>query len=246
MEIFIDTANIDDIKKANDWGILDGVTTNPSLVAKENKPFTQIVKEISAIVKGDVSAEVIATDYDGIVKEARILAKIVDVPIAIADATTLTEAGYVGEDSEALKDLEPISTNIRDYMTPEDVERSLGIEDLVEELVGEIADESDVTPNTIIRLDRNTIVVHGNTPVSRINNFFNVDLPLKRKDIEVYELILQNVKKPFNGEKFKINDMTFLLEDVRDSEILKIRITRKKDCISQMEGLVNYKKILKI
>lgn len=76
MEIFIDTANIEEIMKVNEWGILDGVTTNPSLVARENKPFKQIVKEVSDIVKGDVSAEVVATDYEGIVREARTLAKI--------------------------------------------------------------------------------------------------------------------------------------------------------------------------
>ena len=59
MEIFIDTANIDEIRQANDWGILDGVTTNPSLVAKEKdkgKDFKTIVKEICEIVQGDISA----------------------------------------------------------------------------------------------------------------------------------------------------------------------------------------------
>lgn len=76
MEIFIDTANIDEIKQVNDWGILDGVTTNPSLVAKENRPFKDIVKEVSDIVKGDVSAEVVATNYEDIVREAKILAKV--------------------------------------------------------------------------------------------------------------------------------------------------------------------------
>src|SRR3989338_2984702 len=78
MEIFIDTANIEEIRKVNAWGILDGVTTNPSLVAKENRPFKDIVKEICGIVKGDVSADVIATDYEGIVREARFLYKIAD------------------------------------------------------------------------------------------------------------------------------------------------------------------------
>ncbi len=79
MEIFIDTANIDEIRQANDWGILDGVTTNPSLVAKEKdkgKDFKAIVKEICEIVHGDVSAEVIAVKYEDILHEARILAKI--------------------------------------------------------------------------------------------------------------------------------------------------------------------------
>ena len=79
MEIFIDTANIDEIRQVNDWGILDGVTTNPSLVAKEKdkgKDFKTIVREICEIVDGDVSAEVVATKYDYILHEARALAKI--------------------------------------------------------------------------------------------------------------------------------------------------------------------------
>ena len=77
MEIFIDTANIDEIRQVNDWGILDGVTTNPSLVSKEKgKDFKTIVKEICEIVDGDVSAEVVATEYEAILEEARILAKV--------------------------------------------------------------------------------------------------------------------------------------------------------------------------
>ena len=79
MEIFIDTANIDEIRQVNDWGILDGVTTNPSLVAKEKdkgKDFKTIVKEICEIVHGDVSAEVVAVKYEDILHEARILAKV--------------------------------------------------------------------------------------------------------------------------------------------------------------------------
>ena len=79
MEIFIDTANIDEIRQANDWGILDGVTTNPSRVAKEKdkgKDFKMIVKEICEIVQGDVSAEVVAVKFEDILHEGRILAKI--------------------------------------------------------------------------------------------------------------------------------------------------------------------------
>ena len=78
MKIFIDTANINEIKEAAGMGILDGVTTNPSLVAKEGKPFKPLLKEICAIVKGDVSAEVVATDLSGMLTEGRDLAKIAD------------------------------------------------------------------------------------------------------------------------------------------------------------------------
>lgn len=76
MKFFIDTANINEIKEAAALGILDGVTTNPSLVSKEGKDFRKLLDEILAIVDGPVSAEVISTDYDGIMKEAHELAKI--------------------------------------------------------------------------------------------------------------------------------------------------------------------------
>ena len=70
MKIFIDTANVEEIKKVNDMGIISGVTTNPSLIAKEGRVFTEVVKEITDIVDGPISAEVISLDTDGMVKEA--------------------------------------------------------------------------------------------------------------------------------------------------------------------------------
>lgn len=76
MKFFIDTANIDEIREAAALGVLDGVTTNPSLVAKEGKDFRKLLDEILKIVDGPVSAEVISTDYEGIVKEGRDLAAI--------------------------------------------------------------------------------------------------------------------------------------------------------------------------
>jgi transaldolase len=76
MKFFIDTANINEIKEAAALGILDGVTTNPSLVSKEKKDFRKLLDEILAIVDGPVSAEVISTDYNGILKEAHELSKI--------------------------------------------------------------------------------------------------------------------------------------------------------------------------
>jgi len=76
MKFFIDTAKIEEIKEAAALGILDGVTTNPSLVSKTGKDFRQLLDEILAVVDGPVSAEVIATDYEGIIKEARSLSGI--------------------------------------------------------------------------------------------------------------------------------------------------------------------------
>lgn len=76
MKIFLDTANIDEIKEINSWGIIEGVTTNPSLIAKEGRVFEEVIDEISKIVDGPVSAEVVSTDAEGMVKEGRILSKI--------------------------------------------------------------------------------------------------------------------------------------------------------------------------
>ncbi|MGD9157577.1 MAG: fructose-6-phosphate aldolase [Desulfobacteraceae bacterium] len=78
MKFFIDTANIEEIKKANELGLLDGVTTNPSLVSKEGREFKDLITEICGIVEGPVSAEVVSTDAEGMVAEARELAKIAD------------------------------------------------------------------------------------------------------------------------------------------------------------------------
>jgi transaldolase len=78
MKLFVDTANVGEIREAASLGILDGVTTNPSLVAKEKRDFKELIKEICSIVSGPVSAEVVATDYQGILKEARDLVKIHD------------------------------------------------------------------------------------------------------------------------------------------------------------------------
>lgn len=78
MKFFIDTANIDEIKKGLELGMVDGVTTNPSLVAKEPRPFLDILKEICAIVDGPVSAEVVSLEAEGMVAEARDLVKVAD------------------------------------------------------------------------------------------------------------------------------------------------------------------------
>lgn len=76
MKIFIDTANLDEIKEINSWGIVDGVTTNPSLIAKEGVDMPTRIKEIAAVVDGPISAEVMSLDAEGMVKEGRELHKI--------------------------------------------------------------------------------------------------------------------------------------------------------------------------
>lgn len=76
MKLFIDTANIDEIEEINQWGVICGVTTNPSLIAKEGRDFKQVISEITNIVDGPISAEVISLKRNGMVDEARELAKI--------------------------------------------------------------------------------------------------------------------------------------------------------------------------
>lgn len=88
MRFFLDTANVDDIKKANDLGIISGVTTNPSLIAKEGRVFEEVVKEITGIVDGPISAEVVSLESEGMIAEGRELAKIhpnitIKVPITL-------------------------------------------------------------------------------------------------------------------------------------------------------------------
>lgn len=76
MKFFIDTANITEIKKATEWGMVDGVTTNPSLASKEGRAYNDILKDISSIVNGPISAETVSLDADGMMKEARAFVKI--------------------------------------------------------------------------------------------------------------------------------------------------------------------------
>ncbi|MGH7003884.1 MAG: fructose-6-phosphate aldolase [Alphaproteobacteria bacterium] len=78
MKFFVDTADVKDIRELNDLGLLDGVTTNPSLILKSGRSILEVTKEICGIVKGPVSAEVTAVDYEQMMKEAAVLAKIAD------------------------------------------------------------------------------------------------------------------------------------------------------------------------
>jgi transaldolase len=76
MKFFIDTANVEEIRKTNELGLLDGVTTNPTLVSKEGREFRGLIKEICSIVDGPVNAEVVSTDAEGMINEARDLVKL--------------------------------------------------------------------------------------------------------------------------------------------------------------------------
>ena len=88
MKLFLDTANIDEIREVNSWGVICGVTTNPSLIAKEGKDFKDVINTICQIVDGPISAEVVSMDVEGMVKEARKYSKwhpnvVIKVPMTI-------------------------------------------------------------------------------------------------------------------------------------------------------------------
>ena len=112
MKFFIDTANIQEIKEAASLGVLDGVTTNPSLVAKEGKEFRPLLEEICSLVDGPISAEVVATEYDGMMKEARDLAAI--------HKNIVVKVPLIKEGLKAVKSLkaEGIRTNVTLCFSP--------------------------------------------------------------------------------------------------------------------------------
>ncbi|MBC2278987.1 fructose-6-phosphate aldolase [Listeria welshimeri] len=101
MRFFIDTANVEEIKKANRMGFIAGVTTNPSLVAKEGRDFNEVIQEITSIVDGPISGEVVSLEADEMIEEGRVIAKIhpnmvVKIPMTgegLAAVKVLTEEG---------------------------------------------------------------------------------------------------------------------------------------------------------
>ena len=106
MKLFIDTANVEEIKEANDMGVICGVTTNPSLIAREGRDFNEVIKEIASIVDGPISGEVIALDAEGMIKEGRDIAKI--------HKNMIVKIPMTGEGLKAVKVLtsEGIKTNV--------------------------------------------------------------------------------------------------------------------------------------
>ncbi len=112
MKIFIDTANVDEIREANSWGVVDGVTTNPTLIAKTGRSFRETVEEICRIVDGPISAEVVSQEADGMVEEARDLAKI--------HKNIVVKVPLITEGLKAIKRLnkEGIKTNVTLCFSP--------------------------------------------------------------------------------------------------------------------------------
>ncbi len=145
MKIFIDTANVKEIKEAVSLGLIDGVTTNPSLIARENRPALAILKEICSIVDGPVSAEVIAMESRAMIEEARELAKIA--------ANIVVKIPLIAEGLKAVKVLsaEGIKTNVTLCFSP--IQALLAAKagaDFVSPFIGRLDDISQVGMNLIV------------------------------------------------------------------------------------------------
>ncbi len=112
MKIFLDTANLDEIRMGVEWGIVDGVTTNPTLIAKEGVPFKKRIKEICELVKGPTSAEVTSQDWKGMVEEAKELSKI--------DENVVVKIPMTPDGIKAVKalSLEGVKTNVTLVFSP--------------------------------------------------------------------------------------------------------------------------------
>jgi len=171
VKFFIDTANIDQIKDASNMGMVDGVTTNPSLIAREEGEFKEIIANICKVVDGPVSAEVISLEYDGMVTEARELAQIADnitvkIPMTIEGlkaVKTLSSEGIktnvtlVFSALQALMAAKAGATYVSPFVGRIDDQAQEGM-DLIEEIV-QIFDNYDFDTQIIVASVRNPLHV---------------------------------------------------------------------------------------
>lgn len=173
MKFFIDTANVDDIRKANDMGVICGVTTNPSLIAKEGRDFNEVIKEITTIVEGPISGEVKATtvDAEGMIKEGREIAAIhpnmiVKIPMTVEGLKAVkvlsaegikTNVTLIFSANQALLAARAGATYVSPFLGRLDDISSPGIE-LIEAIVC-IFENYDIDTEIIAASIRNTVHV---------------------------------------------------------------------------------------
>ena len=209
MRFFIDTAKVEDIKKANDMGVICGVTTNPSLIAKEGRDFVEVIKEIASIVDGPISGEVKATtvDAEGMIKEGREIAAIhpnmvVKIPMTVEGlkaCKTLSSEGIktnvtlIFSANQALLAARAGATYVSPFLGRIDDISGYGID-----LVRQIADNFDVAKD-----------IHTEIIAASIRNPIHVtDCALAGADIATvpYKVIVQMTKHPLTDagiEKFQ-------------------------------------------
>ena len=208
MRFFIDTSNVEEIKKANDMGVICGVTTNPSLIAKEGRDFTEVIKEITTIVDGPISGEVKATttDAEGMIAEGREIAAIhpnmvVKIPMTIEGLKAVkvlategikTNVTLIFTPAQAILAARAGATYVSPFLGRLDDISSMGVT-LIEEIV-QIFDNYDLDTEIICASVRNPIHV--------------IDCALAGADIATvpYKVIEQMTKHPLTDQgiqKFK-------------------------------------------
>lgn len=174
MKFFIDTANVDDIRKANDMGVICGVTTNPSLIAKEGRDFNEVIKEITSIVDGPISGEVKATteDAEGMIAEGREIAAIhpnmiVKIPMTVEGLKAVkvlaaegikTNVTLIFTVNQALLAAKAGATYVSPFLGRLDDINVRGV-DLIEEIVTAFENDGDITTEIIAASVRNPIHV---------------------------------------------------------------------------------------
>ena len=209
MKFFIDTANVDDIRKANDMGVICGVTTNPSLIAKEGRDFNEVIKEITEIVDGPISGEVKATttDAEGMIAEGREIAKIhpnmvVKIPMTVEGLKAVkvlskegikTNVTLIFTANQALLAARAGATYVSPFLGRLDDISTPGM-DLIRTIADIFAMYDDIDTQIIAASVRNPIHV--------------IDCALAGADIATvpYNVLMQMVKHPLTDqgiEKFK-------------------------------------------
>ena len=209
MKFFIDTANVEDIKKANDMGVICGVTTNPSLIAKEGKVFEEVIAEIASIVDGPISGEVKATttDAEGMIAEGREIAKIhpnmvVKIPMTVEGLKAVkvltaegikTNVTLIFNANQALLAARAGATYVSPFLGRLDDISTPGM-DLIRTIADIFAMYDDIDTQIIAASVRNPIHV--------------IDCALAGADIATvpYNVLMQMVKHPLTDqgiEKFK-------------------------------------------
>ena len=174
MKFFIDTAKVEDIRKANDMGVICGVTTNPSLIAKEGRDFTEVIKEIASIVDGPISGEVKATtvDAEGMIAEGREIAKIhpnmiVKIPMTVeglkavkvlASEGIKTNVTLIFSVNQALLAARAVATYVSPFVGRLDDISTRGV-DLIREIADIFAVADDIDTQIIAASVRNPIHV---------------------------------------------------------------------------------------
>ena len=207
MKFFIDTANIEEIREINSWGVLSGVTTNPTLIAKSGGVFEDVIKEITEIVDGDISAEVISTDLDGMLKEARELAKISKNIVIQKDNnydTILESLGiYRVIDPKVIvanEIIKAINTDMKvsiNYMFGGKAQvYEIKIPDdfvYIGKKLSEINLHKEIIIGGIIRYDNSAVIPRGNTKIEKGDRLVIFSTNESRKELE--ELIDPSLKK---------------------------------------------------